>query len=319
MKGSVSLVLASSALAACSSVARPSEMPEWAPELRSPELLVAEPHSAAAPLGDAELDDAEVRVPSTDDDAEMRVPRTDDDRDQMRVPRADYDDQMRVPRKEYDPGMRVPSEDEAPKEKWPASGLYVGGALITSQPMGDFQDGDFALFGPSDVVIAPELDVGAGAGIYLSYRWHMNEVLLQYSITEHDGEFDGSPFDHDTKFYDLDLNWRHYFWESSALQPYALFGLGWSRADVDNGTTDQATGTIVEDAHLENGIAVNVGAGAALYTLPWVVFFGQGMWRFVRYGSSQGLDGNMSNTPDIDGDGWNLQVGAAIRILPPRD
>jgi hypothetical protein len=41
-----------------------------------------------------------------------------------------------------DDKMRVPREVE-PEEIWPASGLYVGGALISSQPLGDF-DGDVA-------------------------------------------------------------------------------------------------------------------------------------------------------------------------------
>ena len=59
-------------------------------------------------------------------------------------------------------------------------------------------------------------------------------------------------------------------------------------------------------------------SGAALYTLPWVMFFGQATYKFVRYETSDGIDGEFSNTPDIDGDGWNLQVGAAFRLLPPR-
>ena len=221
------------------------------------------------------------------------------------APRDIDDDKMRIPR------------IEQPVDIWPASGLYVGGALITSQPMGDF-DGDHALAGPTDVLLVPDLDIGAGAGLYLSYRWTMNEIVVQYSITEHDGSFSGSPRDHDTTFYDLDFNWRHYFWEKSPLQPYGILGLGYSRAEIDNGSTDQATGTIFEDAELKDGIVVNVGAGAALYTLPWVMFFGQGVYRFVRYPTSHGIDGELANTPDVDGDGWQLSVGAALRLLPPR-
>jgi hypothetical protein len=216
----------------------------------------------------------------------------------------------------HDDQMRVPRADE-PRDIWPAQGLYLGGALITAQPLGDF-DGNKALTGPTDLVLVPELDVGPGGGIYLAYRWHMNELLLQYSISEHDGEFDASPRDHDTTFYDLDLNWRHYFWERSPLQPYALLGLGMSRAEIDNGSTDQATGTIFQDAELTDGVVVNVGGGVALYTLPWVVFYGQGVYRFVRYETSDGIDGEFSNTPDVDGDVWTISFGAALRLLPPR-
>jgi len=212
--------------------------------------------------------------------------------------------------------IRVPSKVE-PRKIWPASGLYIGGAIITSQPLGDF-DGDKAYTGPTDLVLIPDIDVGAGVGGYVSYRWHMNELLVQYSVTEHDGDFSGSPRQHDTQFYDLDVNWRHYYLERSPIQPYALLGLGWARAEIDNGSTDQATGTIFEDATLRNGINVNLGAGVAVYTLPWVYFWGQAMYRFVRYETSSGIDGSFENSPDVDGDGWNLSFGAAIRVLPPR-
>lgn len=216
-----------------------------------------------------------------------------------------------------DDAMRIPRPDVELPDVWPASGLYLGAALITTQPMGDF-DGDMTLSGPTDLLLVPDLDVGGGGGVFLSYRWRMNELVVQYAITENDGEFSGSPQEHDATFYDLDMNWRHYFMEKSPLQPYSILGLGWSRLEVDNGSTDQATGTVFEDAEIEDGIVINVGAGAALYTLPWVVFFGQGIYRFVRYETSNGIDGHLQNTPDIDGDGWTVSVGAALRILPPR-
>lgn len=278
----------------CASTPRPPAMPAWS-------AVAAEATPASAALA---ADG--VRVPS-----DVR-------KNEVRVPSDTQDDQIRVPRDKHDDRIRIPREDEEAKELWQAQGLYLGGALITSQPMGDF-DGDTAYFGPTDIVIVPDLDVGAGVGAYLSYRWRMNEILLQYSITEHDGDFSGSPRDHDTTFYDIDLNWRHYFWEHSPLQPYGLLGVGWSLAETDDGSTDQATMSVFEDSEQEDGIAVNVGAGVAFHTLPWVTFWGQGVYRFVRYETSDGIDGEISNTPDVDGDGWNVSAGAAIRLLPPRD
>lgn len=267
---------------ACASTSRPEPMPAWSPA--TVELV-----AASAPGGAGLL--------------------ADDDDDQ------DDDEKVWV----NDQSMRIPREEEPLPDIWPARGLYLGGALISSQPLGDF-DGETAYARGNDIVFIPDIDVGAGGGVYLSYRWHMNEVLLQYSITEHDGDFSGTSIEHDTTFYDLDLNWRHYFWEHSAIQPYALLGLGWARAAIDNGSTDLLTQTLVADAELYNGINVNVGAGAALYTLPWVVFFGQAMYRFVRYESIEGgIDGHGSATPDIDGDGWNISFGAALRLLGPRD
>jgi hypothetical protein len=217
----------------------------------------------------------------------------------------DEEDVLRIP--------RPPREER--EDGWAARGLYVGATLVSALPMGDF-DGDSALAGMSDLILIPDLDVGAGAGIFVSYRWYVNEFLLQYEATEHDGDFSGSPQEHDTTFYNLDLNWRHYFWPSTAVQPYALLGLGWGRAAIDNGSTDQATGTIFEDAELEDGINVNLGAGLAFYPVPGVALFGEGVYRFVRYESSDGIDGSFSNNGDVDGDGWRLAVGAAIRLLP---
>lgn len=223
-----------------------------------------------------------------------------------------------APRDDEKKPMRVPSHDELP-DIWPAQGLYLGAAVITADFLGDLDDGDDGLLGPTDVVYIPDLDVGAGGGIYLSYRWHMNELLVQYSLTEHDGESDLTTLDHDTTVKTLDLIWRHYFWEKSPLQPYGILGLGRSQAEIDNGTSDQLqTPSSFEEGALEDGINVNVGAGMALYTLPWVVFWGQGMYRFNQFKTSDGIDGEFPNTPDVDGDSWELSFGAALRLLPPR-
>lgn len=216
-----------------------------------------------------------------------------------------------------DERMRIPSQEEE-EDLWPAQGLYLGGEFITTQPLGDF-DGDSQLFGPTDEVLVPDLDVGAGVGVYLSYRWRMNEVVLEGSLTEHDGDFSNPSRTLDTRLLNLDLNFRHYFWEHSPLQPYALFGIGMARAEIEDGSTDQATEMAMEDAELTDGININVGVGAALYTLPWVMFYGQAMYRFNRYVTSDGIDGEFENTPDIDGDTFSLSFGAAFRLLPPRN
>ena len=248
------------------------------------------------------------------------APRDIDD-DHMRVPRPVDDEHMRVPRPVDDDRMRVPRPVEKRQKTWAESGLYIGGTIVTSQPLGDF-DGDAAVSGStaSSFVLIPDLDAGAGVGLFLSYRWHMNEMVVQYSVTEHDGEFSGTGREHDTTFSDLDFNWRHYWWESSFLQPYGLLGLGLSRAEIDNGSTDQRppNGTIFDDATLRDGIAVNVGLGASI-SLKWVTLFGQGVYRFVRYESVRGLDSSLNDAPDIDGDSVGLQFGAQLRVLPPRN
>jgi hypothetical protein len=233
---------------------------------------------------------------------------------------APRDDQLEGPRPpvQDDEPMRVPNQEELP-DLWPAQGLYIGGAVITADFLGDLDNGDDGLLGPTDVVYIPDLDVGAGGGIYLSYRWRMNELLVQYSLTEHDGDHDLTTLDHDSTVKTFDLIWRHYFWEESPLQPYGILGLGRSQIEVDNGTSDQLqTPGSFEEGSLEDGINVNVGAGIALYTLPWVSVWGQAMYRFNRFKTSDGIDGEFPNTPDIDGDSYELSFGASLRLLPGR-
>jgi hypothetical protein len=216
-----------------------------------------------------------------------------------------------------DEGMRVPRKGE--KEKlWQAQGLYLGGEIITAQPLGDFDDGLTLVSPNTDLLLVPDLDVGPGVGIYLSYRWRMDEVVLQGSVTEHDGDFSNPSRDLDTRLINLDLNWRHYFWEHSPMQPYGLLGIGMSRAEIDDGATDQ-TLTQVEDGYLKEGININVGAGIAIYTLPWVMFYGQAMYRFNRYKTAEGITEELSINGDIDGDTFLLSVGAAFRLSPPRN
>jgi len=222
------------------------------------------------------------------------------------VARSDNDD-VRIPREESQPDI------------WPARGTYLGIALITSQPNEDFDGKTIYSSGNSELLI-PDVDVGAGGGLYLGQRWHMNELVIQYSITDHNGKFNGTGLDHDTKFYDLDFNWRRYFLEHSALQPYTLLGLGISRAKTDNGSRDLSTVPITYgDGEAKDGISLNVGLGAALYTLPWVSFWGQAMYRFVRYKAADGIvAGNGPADPDIIGNGWNVSFGASIRLIPAR-
>lgn len=217
-----------------------------------------------------------------------------------------------------DERLRVPNTDELEK-LWPAQGLYLGGEIITCQPLGDFDEG-LGLQAPvnNDIILVPELDVGAGLGAYLSYRWRMDELVLQLSFTEHDGESDIVSGDLDTRLLNLDLNWRHYFWEDSPLQPYALLGVGMSRAEIEDGARDQ-TLTQVDDAELKEGININVGVGAALYTLPWVVFYGQALYRFNTYKTADGIiTDELAIDGDVDGDTFSLSVGAAFRLAPPR-
>lgn len=215
-----------------------------------------------------------------------------------------------------DDKMRVPREEET-EDLWPAQGLYIGGEIITTQPLGDFEDGVGLQAPAGDVLIVPELDVGAGIGAYISYRWRMNELVLQGSVSEHDGESSLVAGDLDTTLYNLDLNWRHYFLEHSPLQPYALVGVGMSWADIENGARDQ-TLTVIEDAELDEGININVGAGAALYTLPWVVFYGQALYRFNVYKTADGISSEMPIIGDVDGDTFSLSAGAAFRLARPR-
>ena len=214
----------------------------------------------------------------------------------------------------------MPYEEEY--TTWSAEGLYVGFMGVLAGPGKDF-DGSMALASPTDVttpdiVFIPDLDSGEGFGAYVSYRWRHWELMFVYEETEHDGDFPTTAVSHDTTITNFDLNLRRYWGEEYAFQPFLLIGLGWSEADIENGSTDQATMTVVADGGLEDGINLNLGGGLAFYPLPWVSVFGQAMWRFTEYKSTDGLAGKLDNGPTIEADGWNVSVGASIRLLRGR-
>ncbi len=213
--------------------------------------------------------------------------------------------------------IRVPSDRTVELNPWSAEGLWVGARFTETGQLGHF-DGDVAVFRPTDAVIIPDLDTEEGFGFSISYRWKSWEALLTYDKTEYDGDFTGSALSHDTDIENLDLNLRKYYLVETPIQPFVIAGLGWSRAEIENGSTDSGLNFIVvQDAELENGININLGGGLAFYPLPWISVYAQAMYRFVEYQTTQGIDGSVNSM--VDGDNWTIAVGASIRLLPGRN
>ncbi len=210
------------------------------------------------------------------------------------------------------PGSRV---DDTPS--YAAPGLYVGGKLAVGQLLGDF-DGDLAIvddqMAPTEFNFVPDVDASPGVGIEISNRWRYWELGLGYTLMEYDGEFLGGDMDMDAQH--LDLTVRRYYWIDQALQPYLLGGFGMSQAQVENGALDPLG---VSEGELKSGINYNFGIGVALYTTPWVSWWGQAMWRFGRYEEVEARFGTRLPEKWIDSDGWELSAGVSFRVLAPRD
>jgi len=212
--------------------------------------------------------------------------------------------------------LRVPEKREEPTS-WSAEGLWVGARVTETAPLGGW-NGSFVQDRTTDVVIGPDLGTDEGFGFSISYRWNSWEAILNYDKTEYNGDFSGSSLSHNTEIENLDLNLRKYYWVESPLQPYFIAGIGWSRAEIENGSTDpDLTFVTVSDAELMDGVNINLGTGIAFYPLPWVSVYAQAMYRFVEYYRSKGLDGSFDG--QFDGDNWTAAVGASIRLLPARD
>lgn len=211
--------------------------------------------------------------------------------------------------------LRVPQQPEEPTS-WPAEGLWVGARFTETGQRGDW-NGSFVEQRPTDVILGPDLGNDEGYGFSISYRWTSWEAVLSYDNTEYTGSFPGSGLPHDTEIENLDLNLLKYYWVSSPLQPYFIAGIGWSRATIQNGSTDTDLNFVdVSSAELMDGVNFNLGTGIAFYPLPWVSVYAQGMYRFVEYYSNRGLAGSSSGR--FDGDNWTAAVGTSIRLLPAR-
>ncbi len=203
--------------------------------------------------------------------------------------------------------------DETTHDGWAAQGLWVGVLGGYSDVLGDL-DGDMVLTGPgaAEVLFLPDVEADTGYGAQISYRWHRYELLVVYEDFEfEDSEFGGVRFP--TEFFYLDLMFRQYYWVESAVQPYVTAGAGWSRAEIANGSTDPGI-PATQDAELEDGITINLGAGVAFYPLPWISVWGQGLWRFGRFESSDGVGGKLES--DVDSDAWEVTAGVSLLLLP---
>ena len=173
------------------------------------------------------------------------------------------------------------------------------------------------MVGPDDAVIVPDLEADEGFAFSISYRWKRWEVSLTYDQTDHDGDFALSTLSHETEIENLDLNLKRYYLVQTPLQPYALAGLGWSRATIENGSTDADLSFVnVGEGRLDDGVNVNLGAGIAFFPLPWVSVYAQGLYRFNEFLSSDGLAGGLNS--EVNGDNWQVSVGASLRLIPGR-
>jgi hypothetical protein len=215
--------------------------------------------------------------------------------------------------------VRTPdSRDRKPVEAFASQGLYVGFQAGALDIYGDFE-GDTTLVDdpmmPTNFVLIPELDAASVFGISVAYRWERYEIALVLGTSEHDGSFQGvSGFD--TEFLHVDLLFKQYWWIDKALQPYVMAGLGVSEATIDDGASNSM---VIGDAMLEDGVALDFGAGLALYAGPWVSVYGQALWRFSSFGTADGIGEELPISDNLDSDSLELTVGASLRILRGHD
>jgi opacity protein-like surface antigen len=208
---------------------------------------------------------------------------------------------------------------EPSKDVFQGEGMYVGLHLTESQVLGDF-DGRTAVVDdpmtPTQFVFLPETDASPGFGVEVGYRWNVWDIFLSWETTDYDAQFAGMSMNTSIDY--LDLMFRRYYRTTKSLQPYLMVGLGWSEGVIENGALDTNV-PLTTDAKLKDGVNYNVGAGLALYTLPWFHVYGQAMWRFGRYDSVTGPFGTSLVSGVVDSDAWEISTGASIRILRPRN
>jgi len=122
-------------------------------------------------------------------------------------------------------------------------------------------------------------------GILVGGRFSKIAFELSYLSSTHDVTFLGAKGEADYNM--VNLGFKYFFSADKRFQPNLLFGLCVPRLVVKDGSSD---GTVGGDATF-NGFGLNIGSGIAYYFNPRVSISGGVIYRWISYGSAEGVSG----------------------------
>lgn len=192
-----------------------------------------------------------------------------------------------------------------------AKGVYIGARGHWSSLGGDF-DGETALVGPDRIDI-PEADDGYGYELalgWLSEGWAME---LSYTNIYYEGSIGAQESDID--YYAVTWNVLHYLRGNESVQPYFLFGLLYSWADLEDAST---LGLTTGDAHLSGGFGIDAGLGVAWWLSSHLALDVRALGVYQSFEQAEGVGNDSESINDgIEGPSFGLSVGLTYVLGNP--
>lgn len=189
------------------------------------------------------------------------------------------------------------------KKYYAKKGFYVGVTVPYNTIGGDF-DGETALIAPGEVILVPKVESNYGWGILIGGRGPSSAIELSYLRSTHDVTWLGAKGEADYNMVNLDF--KGFFLADKPTQPYLLLGLCFPWLVVKDASADVYGD--VGDATFK-GIGLNLGGGLAYYLHPKVSISGGVIYRWISYGSAEGVSGTDRDMEDrLGGSGLNFNV-----------
>ena len=158
--------------------------------------------------------------------------------------------------------------------------------------------------GPDRIDI-PEADDGYGYELALGWISEGWATELTYTNIYYEGSIGAQESDID--YYAITWNILHYLRGNESVQPYFLFGLLYSWADLEDAST---LGLTRGDAELSDGFGIDAGLGVAWWLGPHLAFDLRGLTVFQSFGSAEGVANDSESIGDgVDGLSFGLSVG----------
>jgi hypothetical protein len=177
-------------------------------------------------------------------------------------------------------------------------GYYLGAMFVYNQMSGDFDDrlifestdeADLNLFN------VPDVDNGAGFGLYFGRRLDRFSFEIGYQATFHDTSTVIPEIGNADGIYNVvDLNIKIDLFTQSRLRPYLLIGGGIPWLTIENSKSPDDGVTWNKDVRYV-GACLNAGVGVAYYFNPqWALTAGLiHRWNWFTHGESASLIGGL--------------------------
>ncbi len=194
------------------------------------------------------------------------------------------------------------ADDRYPSDYVIPRAFYVGTRVGSTRLRGDF-DGRTQVVGP-DTIDVPDAGTGAATAFAVGYTKHGRSIEVVYTRANYD-ELETSS---------VALNALYALRANERVQPYALVGLVFPWATLDDASTD---GMAIGDADLRSGIGLQLAGGVAWMFGQRVALDLRGGYLWQEFSEAEGVAGSSGSIDDaVNGSQFELSVGLTFfRLL----